>query len=128
MRIIEKNTDVRIKCYKCGNEYAMGMMRMAPDGKNLMCRNCLERKPAQRQEMPVKSDSKKQEEPATKEYFCKACKYSFERAKHLAITTCPYCDSGSLMMKGSTARIIADAFSMFFSADFFPAHAAGCSR
>ncbi len=110
---IEKKTDVKINCHSCGNEYAMDMMRMAPDGKNLICRNCLERKPAKKQEQKAEAiKAQKQQEPQFKEYFCKACKYSFKRAKHLAITTCPYCDSNSLMIKGSTARIIADAAKM----------------
>lgn len=110
---IDRNTDVRIKCYKCGNEHAMNMMRMAPDGKNLMCRNCLERKPAQKlDQAKTEAKSQKYEEPSMKEYFCKACKYSFKRAKHLAISTCPYCGSGSVMGKGSTSRIVADAFKM----------------
>ena len=110
---IEKNTDVRIKCRKCGNEYAMAMMRIAPDGKNLMCRSCIERKPVQKQEASVaESRQKKEELPSFKEYFCKSCKYSFKRAKHLAVSTCPYCDSGSLMVKGSVARIMADVAKM----------------
>ncbi len=90
------------------------MMRMAPDGKQLMCRNCLERKPVQKQEqVKVVTKAKKQEEPSMKDYFCKECKYSFRRAKHLSITACPYCDSsGSIAVKGSTARIIADAARM----------------
>jgi len=88
------------------------MMRMAPDGKNLMCRSCIDRKPAQKGQKAEAIKAQKQQEPAFKEYFCKACKYSFKRARHLSITTCPYCDSGSLMMKGSTARIIADASKM----------------
>ena len=90
----------------------MGIMRIGPDGKNLMCRNCIERKPVQKQEQKPEIKAARQEEPAMKEYFCKACKYSFKRAKHLVITACPYCDSGSLMIKGSTARIIADAAKM----------------
>ena len=104
----------------------MAMMRMDPNGKNLICRNCLERKPVQKQEQ-VKTDSAKIQkqsnaseiirsqltESAVKEYFCKACKYSFKRAKHLTISNCPYCgSSGSIMIKGSTARIIADASKM----------------
>ena len=77
---IEKNTDVKIKCYKCGNEYAMGMMRMGADGKNLVCRNCLERKPVQKQEQAKAETAKTQkEEPAAKEYFCRECKYNFKR-------------------------------------------------
>ncbi len=48
-----------------------------------------------------------------KEYFCKACKYNFKRTKHLVISACPYCgSSGSVNVKGSTARIMADAFKM----------------
>ena len=90
----------------------MGMMRIGPDGKNLMCRNCLERKPVQKQEQKVEAVKAQKQEPRFKEYFCKECKYSFKRAKHLSITTCPYCGSGSLMIKGSTARIIADASKM----------------
>lgn len=116
MRSIEKSSDVNIKCYKCGNEYTMSMMRIEPkSNNNLICRNCLERKPVQKQETIAitETKAKKQEEPAFKEYFCKECKYSFKRAKHITISTCPYCDaSGSLMIKGSTARIIADAAKM----------------
>ena len=91
------------------------MMRMDPNGKNLVCRNCLERKPIQKQEAKTLQETKiqKQQEPAVKEYFCKACKYSFKRAKHLTISSCPYCgSSGSIMVKGSTAKIIADASKM----------------
>ena len=116
MKIIEKNTDVKIKCYTCGNEYAMNMMRMHPNGKNLACRSCLERKPVQKQETKQGSEeakkSQKVEDPAMKEYFCKECKYNFKRAKHLTIATCPYCGSGNINVKGSTARIMADAFRM----------------
>jgi len=109
---IDKNSEIRIKCQKCGNEYAMAMMRMAPDGKNLMCRNCIERKPIQKQEAIAENRQKKEEAPAFKEYFCKSCKYSFKRAKRLAISSCPYCDSSSLMVKGSVARIMADVAKM----------------
>ena len=87
------------------------MMRMESSGKSLICRTCLERRPVQKQETaaPV---AKKQEEPAFKEYFCKECKYNFKRAKHLVVSTCPYCNSSSVVSKGSTARIMADAFRM----------------
>ncbi len=91
----------------------MGMIRMDPNGKNLVCRNCLERKPVQKQEVKSSAETKpKQEESHMKEYFCKECKYNFKRAKHLVVSTCPYCGSGKIMTKGSTARIIADAFRM----------------
>ena len=90
----------------------MAMMRIGPDNKNLMCRNCIERKPVQKTEAEAFKAPQK-EEPAMKEYFCRECKYNFKRAKHLSITTCPYCDSsGSIAVKGSTARIIADAAKM----------------
>ena len=112
MITIERNTDVKIKCHKCGNEYSMDMMRMDPNGKNLACRNCLERKPVQKQDMKTEIKSQKQE-TIMKEYFCKSCKYNFSRAKHLTLSTCPYCGaSGSLMAKGSTAKIMADSFKM----------------
>lgn len=112
---IDRNTDIKIKCYKCGNEYSMDMMRIDSNGKNLVCRNCLERKQVQKQEQ-LKTESakvQKQQETSIKEYFCKECKYNFSRAKHLRVSTCPYCGaSGSIMVKGSTARIIADAAKM----------------
>ena len=48
-----------------------------------------------------------------KEYFCKECKYNFKRAKGIAVGACPYCGtSGKVVTKGSTARIMADAFRM----------------
>lgn len=114
MIIIDRSTDVKIKCYKCGNEYIMDMMRIDPNGKNLACRNCLERKPVQKQEQTKTIlETKTQKESTMKDYFCKECKYNFSRAKHLTISTCPYCGAfGSLMVKGSTARIIADASKM----------------
>ena len=115
MIIIERNTDIKIKCYKCGNEYQMSMMRMESNRMNLVCKNCLERKPVQKQEVKAVQENKqqKQQETLMKEYFCKACKFSFKRAKHLTIRTCPYCGySGSIMVKGSTAKIIADAAKM----------------
>lgn len=95
----------------------MDMMRMDPNGKSLVCRNCLERKPVQKQETKKLEDVKIQKSSKTgespmKEYFCKGCKYNFKRAKHLAITTCPYCGSGNIMTKGSTARIMSEAFRM----------------
>lgn len=92
----------------------MAVMRIDPKSNNLTCKNCLERKTVQKQETKVTEiKTIKQEEPAFKEYFCKSCKYSFKRAKHLSISTCPYCgSSGSIMVKGSTARIIADASKM----------------
>lgn len=113
---MERNADIKIKCYKCGNEHAMPMMRMDSNGKNLICRNCLERKPVQKNETATKSEqaikTQEKEESPIKEYFCRACKYNFKRAKHLAVSTCPYCGSGNINVKGSTARIMADAFRM----------------
>jgi len=108
---MEKNTDARIKCYKCGNEYSMGMMRMDPNGKNFACRNCLERKVSSNAPQE-NAKTQKPEDSIMKEYFCKACKYNFKRAKHLAISTCPYCGSGNVNVKGSTARIMSEAFRM----------------
>lgn len=88
------------------------MMRMDPKGKNLVCRNCLERGSSKKADTKPAQEIKKQEQ-SVKEYFCKECKYSFSRAKHLAVSNCPYCgSSGSLMIKGSTAKIIADASKM----------------
>ena len=92
------------------------MMRMDSNGKNLVCRSCLERKIVKKQgtdaSEPKAQKSPKQEESPVKEYFCKGCKYNFKRAKHLVITTCPYCGSGNINIKGSTARIMSDAFRM----------------
>ena len=93
----------------------MSMMKVDPKSNNLICRNCLERKPVQKQDSGIKAEqpkAQKQEEPM-KEYFCKACSYNFKRAKHLVISTCPYCgSSATVISKGSTARIIADAARM----------------
>ena len=93
----------------------MDMMRMDSNGKNLVCRSCLERKVVRKQETDAAEQtqkSSKQEESPAKEYFCRECKYNFKRARHLVISTCPYCGSGNVNVKGSTARIMADAFKM----------------
>ena len=95
---IEKNTDVRIKCYKCGNQYDMTMMRMDSNGKNLVCRSCLDRKPIAKESVTsIKKEAPKQTEEV-KEYFCKECRYNFKRGKKVVVSVCPYCgssDSGS---------------------------------
>ena len=109
---IDKNTDVKIKCYKCGNQYDMGMMRMDPNGKNLVCKNCLDRKSSSGPDQKSSSPKSDAGQDADKEYFCKECKYNFKRASHLAIRNCPYCGSSKVITKGSTARIVADAFRM----------------
>ena len=90
------------------------MMRMDSNGKSLVCRNCLDRKPLQKRSPQEKANSKAQkQDELMKEYFCKACKYNFNRAKHIVVSNCPYCGSkGSVMVKGSTARIIADVSKM----------------
>ena len=109
---MDRNTDAMIKCYKCGNEYTMNNMRMESSKMRLVCRNCLEGKTVVKQETKQDAKTAKAEESPMKDYFCKECKYSFKRAKHLDIRTCPYCDSKSVISKGSTARIIADAAKM----------------
>ena len=87
-------------------------MRIDPNSNNLACRSCLERKPAQKQGQKIASEKVEKNE-SFKEYFCKQCKYNFKRAAHIGISTCPYCGaSGSVMIKGSTERIIADASKM----------------
>ena len=70
MIIIEKNTDVKIKCYKCGNEHPMNMMRMDPNGKNLVCRGCLDRKVSSNTAAKEEAKSQKnQEKPPIKKNF-----------------------------------------------------------
>ncbi|MEK6943081.1 MAG: hypothetical protein AABX00_03405 [Nanoarchaeota archaeon] len=101
-----------IKCYKCGNEYTMDKMRMESSKMRLVCRNCLEGKQVVKQETKQAGKPVKSEASPMQDYFCKGCKYSFKRAKHLDIRTCPYCDSKSVITRGSTARIIADAAKM----------------
>ena len=119
-----RNDDVQIKCFKCGNEYSMSMMRMDPTTKvNLVCKSCLDRKPVSHMKdssavssKPAiqKTESKpKAQVQDTIDYFCKECRYSFKRAAHLHVKVCPYCSSSNgVMEKGSTDRIIADAANM----------------
>ena len=90
------------------------MMRMDPNSNRFVCRSCLERKPAQKQEQPKNvAEAKTQKNEPYKEYFCKQCKYNFKRASNIEIGACPFCGaSNTLMVKGSAARIIADAAKM----------------
>ena len=92
---------------------------MDPNGKNLACKSCLERRPVQNavsmdsQKMSFSGGAAKPESKEQKEYFCKECRYSFKRAKHLVITSCPYCNSSDgIVTKGSTARILSDVAKM----------------
>ncbi len=98
----------------------MDQMRMDTNGKNLVCRNCLERKNPAKQApldeedyITLKSGNSRSVSPAAKKqsdkvsYFCKACKYSFSRAAHIEISTCPYCSqSGMLTKKGTAASMV----------------------
>ena len=109
---IERNTDIRMKCHKCGCEFTMNMMRMDSDGKKLICKACLERYPSSPQ-AASKALKKTIDDQEVTHYFCKQCKYSFKRASHLDVKTCPYCNSSnSVVTKGSTARILSDASKM----------------
>ena len=92
---------------------------MDPNGRNLTCKSCLERKPAQNavskesSQMNASGGAAKPESKEQKEYFCKECRYSFKRAKCLVITSCPYCNSSDgIVTKGSTARILSDVAKM----------------
>jgi DNA-directed RNA polymerase subunit RPC12/RpoP len=109
---IERNTDVAIKCYKCGNSYTMDMMRMDPNGKHLACKFCLERRIAPKSAIvqPSKSSAPKGEKMS---YFCKACRYSFSRASHIQVNACPYCGvEGSVVSKGSASSLIKEVDDM----------------
>lgn len=96
----------------------MDQMRMDPKSPHLTCKNCLERK------IPVKSSPTKQDPyahldaPSKKSsekisYFCKACRYSFTRAAHIPISSCPYCSAaGSVVAKGSASSMIKEVDDM----------------
>lgn len=86
-------------------------MRMAPNCPNLVCKNCLERKFMQGSDEKEASEETKNLRE-TKEYFCTKCKYSFKRAKHIVVDTCPYCDTPSVVRKGSASKILSDASKM----------------
>jgi len=116
---IERNTDVSIKCFKCGNSYTMDQMRMDPKSPHLTCKNCLERKVPVKFSSMAKQDpyahldtpSKKSSEKTS--YFCKACRYSFTRAAHIPASTCPYCSaSGSVVTKGTASSMIKEVDDM----------------
>ncbi len=119
MITIERNTDVTIKCFKCGGSFTMDQMRMDPKSPNLACKNCLERKPMGKQAAAPKKDpyaeidapGKKSSEKVS--YFCKACRYSFTRAAHIPVSSCPYCSAaGSVVSKGSASSMIKEVDDM----------------
>ena len=111
---IDKNTDVTIKCFKCGNQFLMDSMRMDVDGRNLVCRYCLDRRPVPMNEVKILPQRPKPgKEERMIEYFCKDCRYNFKRAEKIVVEKCPYCGhASSIMQKGSTDKIIADAAKM----------------
>ncbi len=76
-----ENTEVKIKCYKCGEKFTSDQMRYNPNNpKQLVCRTCLERKsaPARRKKGDVT-------------YYCVKCNFKFKRAEGKNVTSCPYC-------------------------------------
>lgn len=102
--------EITMKCYKCGHSYTVDQMRYGPDGKTLMCINCIERRhvePIQvvehKKEVPKKAEKAK--EGMTK-YRCTSCNYKFSRASHLNVTKCPYCSKPTIEQDGGIQSLI----------------------
>lgn len=105
----------------------MAEMRMDPKSPNLTCKNCLDRKvpPAKASSQPnqkkdqyaeISLPSKKPSEKIS--YFCKSCRYSFTRAGHISISSCPYCGmAGSVVSKGSANSMIQEVDDMLDDGD-----------
>jgi len=91
-------------CRRCGKKQLSANMRLSPDGKGMICKECLAKEPG-----TVRTGSRKvftpeepaQRKPASKEpmarYRCQSCNYSFERKKSAKIEKCPYCGKGALV-------------------------------
>lgn len=89
-----------MKCYKCGHSYHIDEMRYGPDGRTLMCINCIERRPVNPikivepgKKAPKKIDTLKED---LVDYRCTSCNYKFRRAARLHVTRCPYCSEESV--------------------------------
>ncbi len=114
---------MKIRCYKCGNEYVMAELKMDPNRKNnLVCVYCLglKQKPAmQKKEQktePIKTQKKSasaQQTPKLISYWCTACKYAFKRKEGIEVESCPYCSKeGTIMVKKDSASLIKESSDM----------------
>ncbi len=102
--------EIMMKCYKCGHSYTVDEMRYGPDGKTLMCINCIERRHVEpirvvehKKELPKKAAKSKE---GMRIYRCTSCNYKFSRAAHLNITRCPYCSKQTVEPDGGIQSLI----------------------
>ena len=91
-----ENKEIKIKCYKCGEQFTSSEMRYDPDKPNqLACKACLSRDNA-----PVTEARAQEPNEENLKYYCVKCNYKFLRRKSIKVDTCPYCGaSNSLTTK-----------------------------
>jgi DNA-directed RNA polymerase subunit RPC12/RpoP len=98
-------------CRRCGKKQLSANMRLSPDGKGMVCRECLgqdmqahikaPKKPIFTPDAPQKKQQSSKEEMI--KYRCQSCNYAFERRKGVKMAKCPYCGKASLILESRLA-------------------------
>lgn len=90
--------DMRRECKRCGIRQEPGQMRIHPNGKDFLCKDCAalqdpKAKNLEKAKLPKRAHfSDEKDEPIVK-YYCRKCKYKFKRKKGITMKACPYCGS-----------------------------------
>jgi DNA-directed RNA polymerase subunit RPC12/RpoP len=111
------NQNMLVACRSCGNKVPVSDMRLAQNGKDMLCRPCVEKqnlrsgamgskaafstkkpmapitpsKPAPVAKPAPKAENKKLTDMVN--YHCLKCRYKFARKADFPINKCPYCSS-----------------------------------
>ena len=94
-----KNSDITLTCVRCKGRFPSSEMHYAPNGKDLMCKQCYEIAKQARKQETDKTEVIIKEIPKSNdiiEYICTSCNYKFKKKLGQKVLKCPYCNSPNI--------------------------------
>ena len=96
MNISMDKDDMQIKCGRCLKHVPLKEMKLASDGKTLVCMNCRGASLPEEKSFDASPPSKKTA------YTCTSCGFEFTR-ESLKPTRCPYCGKNTVVPKDAVS-------------------------
>jgi len=83
-------------CKRCGKKILMKNMRLAQNGVDMICIDCISketqlRSPTMAQKLAAATPAKKAPKEPMVKWYCQDCKYHFDRKQTATVDRCPYC-------------------------------------
>ena len=94
-----------VKCFDCNKIYTVKDIRYGPDGKTLLCKDCLQKRQAKAAKTAAPAPAKGK---TLVGYVCSRCHYRFTRGPEIEVRTCPYCSRDSVQRQKNTASMLND--------------------